>query len=170
LTRAESVNASTSSQTITTADTYIAGSSCVVGAGKWAAGGQYKCRFDILKTAAGTATWQMNIRAGTAGTTADTAIAGGSYYTQTAAADQMIVDINLNIRSIGASATCAGNLILYHTAANNTGYGQVNMVLPVQIGQVATFNSTTATTIGVSFNGGAAHSGTVTAVQASYMQ
>jgi hypothetical protein len=170
LQRGEWVNASTSSQTVTTTDTYITGSSCVVGAGNWAAGGQYRCRFEILKTNASTAVWSVNIRAGTAGTTADTAIIAVTGNTQTAIGDTMVLDINVNVRTIGASATSAGNMIAYHTAANSAGYGLTLNVVPLAIGQAATFNSTTATTIGVSFNGGASHSGTVTTVQASYMQ
>jgi hypothetical protein len=162
-------NASTSNQSVTTADTYIAGSSIVVGAGNWAAGGQYKCRFEIVKTAASTATWALNIRVGT-GVVGDTAIIGGNFYPQTASIDTMIVDLNVNIRTIGASATSAGNVMLIHAAGNGVGYGLAFPATPVAIVQSATFNSTTATTIGVSFNGGASHSGTVTTVQASYMQ
>lgn len=169
LQRGEWVNASTTTQNPLAADVYIAGSSCVVGANNWAAGGQYRCRFEIVKTAASTATFALNIRVGT-GVVGDTLIVGGNILAQTGVVDSMIIDVCVNIRSIGASATSAGNLLLSHTAANGAGYGLPGPTFVTAMSQVATFNSTTATTIGVSFNGGTSHNGTVTCVQASYMQ
>jgi len=166
----EYINASTSTQTITTAETYVTGSSIVIPANGWKAGSRYKCRFDITKTTAGTAAWTLSVRAGTAGSTADTAIITAGLGAQTAVADTMIVDLNVTIRTTGGSATSIGNVVFSHNAASGTGYGFSLNVTPGLLAQAATFNTGTATTIGVSFNGGASHSGSVTTVQAELTQ
>src|SRR5260221_14534283 len=56
-------------------DTYLAGSGgTLANAGSWKAGTQYRLRFDMTKTAAGTATPILVLRLGTTGTTRDAAI------------------------------------------------------------------------------------------------
>jgi hypothetical protein len=164
------LNASTATQGFLATDTYMTGSNIVIPANAWVAGGQYRCRFEIVKGLVSTAAWSLSIRVGTAGGISDTLIIGGAVATQTAVADTMIVDLCVNIRTIGSAATSAGNLVLTHTAPNGAGYGVATPAYAFALAQQATFNSTTATTIGLSFNGGASHNGNVTTLQASYMQ
>src|SRR4029077_6129121 len=70
---AQLVNSSVSAQSPSTADVYLAGSNIVVTAGDFKAKGQYKCVFDMTKSA-GTGAIVITLRVGTAGTTADAAI------------------------------------------------------------------------------------------------
>ena len=63
-------NSSVTSQSLSTSDVYLAGSSIVVPAGGFKAKAQYRCRFDVVKSA-GTGTIALNVRIGTLGTTGD---------------------------------------------------------------------------------------------------
>src|SRR5690348_3494048 len=58
-------NASTAAQTLGTSDTYLTGSGLTVVAGRLQANSFYRCRFDMTKTAASTATAAMTLRMGT---------------------------------------------------------------------------------------------------------
>jgi hypothetical protein len=69
------------------ADTYLTGSSVVIAAGDFKQKGQYHCIFDMVKTAAGTATPIVTVRIGTAGTTADTGLITFTFAAGTAAVD-----------------------------------------------------------------------------------
>jgi hypothetical protein len=162
-------NASNANQTGFSADTYLAGSSITVPAGLWQAGGIYKLRFDMVKTAAGTATFAINIRMGTAGTTADTAVLTLTFGAGTANADTGIFEVLATFRTVGSGtsavlqgiARCTHHLAatgLVSTGASGTG---------IIIGTSAGFASTTQTYIGASINGGASFSGTNTMVISS---
>lgn len=150
-------------------DTYLAGSSILLPSGVSIAGIQYICEFDMVKTAAGTATPIVNIRFGTAGTTADTAIVAMTFAAGTAAADtgKMTVVANFRAAGSGTTAVVVGSTMINHalaatglTATGASGTGQITTVS-------SGFNSTPANSIiGVSFNGGTAFSGTNTYVQA----
>jgi hypothetical protein len=170
LQRAEWVNSSITSVSAAYAtDTYLAGSSVVVGAGNWAAGGQYSCTFDLSKTAAGTATFIINIRAGVNGSIADASIGTITLLAGTANADSGVITVRFNLRAIGASANGAYYITLLHSTAS-TGIASVGLFAMSTPAGSSNFNSTTATTLGLSINGGASFSGTTTTVQTAYMQ
>lgn len=158
-------NSSTSAQGgagVFSGDTYLVGSGITIPVGGWTAGTTYKCRFDMSKTAAGTANLLLNVRIGTTGTTADAAVlAYNSGLAQTVNADQATFEILLTIRTLGASAAiiCAVNIY----RINATAVGFAALATPCIISAptaTTTFNSTTATKIGVSFNGGTSFVGT----------
>jgi autotransporter adhesin len=75
------------------------------------------------KTAAGTGTFQFRIYRGTNGTTADTADVTQSFGTQTAAIDNMTVDVELVVTTTGATGAYYWSIIPTHTAARITGFG-----------------------------------------------
>jgi len=157
-------------QSVGTSDTYITNSTCTLPSGTlFAAGGQYKLRFVMSKTAAGVASWVLSIRLGAFGNTSDTVVATTTIGPQTAAVDALSCDLSVNIGSTGATANTISYMLYSHALAANTGYGGP-AVTPVNFTQSATFNQTTAKSIGISFNGGAAHAGTVNIVQAQYTQ
>lgn len=151
------------------ADTYLAGSAIAIPAGAWKAGTQYQCTLDLTKTGAGTATPIFQVRMGTLGTTGDASIATLTFAVGTANADAGIVDIWVNFRSIGSGTAAViqvGGRITHHLAATGlttTGASGTGIILATSSG----FNSTTQTTIGVSFNGGTSFSGTNTFVQST---
>jgi hypothetical protein len=145
------------------ADTYISGSSINIGTvGSWKAGMVYVVTFDMVKTAAGTATPIAIVRMGTGGTTSDAAILTFTHTAGTAAADTGVFTITVEFRSVGSgsAAVIAGVSELKHqlastglTSAGTAGYQAV----PVAS---SGFDSTTSNIIGVSFNGGASFVGT----------
>jgi hypothetical protein len=150
-------------------DTYLAGSSVTINtAGAWRAGGAYHLIFDMAKSAAGTGTPVLTVRMGTLGTTADFAALTITFPAGTAAIDTGIFELWVNFRSVGSgtSAVIQGVAEVRHNNTNTglvvTGTGSTEVVL----GTSAGFNSSTATVLGVSFNGGTSFSGTNTLCQA----
>lgn len=151
------------------ADTYLAGSSISMPAGGPVVGTTYHCMFDMVKTAAGTAAFVVNLRYGTAGTTADTAIISFSFTAGTAAADTGLIEIWGHFRTVGSgtSAVFVAHAGLSHllaatglTTLGASGYAAITTVS-------SGFNSTPASSIlGLSVNGGASFSGTNTIVEA----
>jgi hypothetical protein len=163
-------NASTASVVSSfAADTYLTGSAVTVAAGDIKARGQYHCVFDVAKTAAGVATPIVTIRAGTAGTTADTAVCVFTFGAGTAASDTGMFEVWLNIRTTGVGASSERMCKGVHNLATT---GLFNNAALWMIGAVSgsTFNSNTATIIGLSFNGGSSFVGTNTLVQAQLEQ
>lgn len=149
-------------------DTYLAGSSIVIPtAGAWKATTCYRCTFDMTKTGAGTATPIITIRMGTLGTTGDAAIATITFGAGSAAIDTGTFEVMVNFRSVGAGTSAVIQTVVkceHHLAATgltNTGASGCGIILATSSG----FNSTTQTTIGLSFNGGSSFSGTNTLVQ-----
>lgn len=150
------------------ADTYLAGSSIVIPAGGPIVGTVYRCKFDMVKTAAGVAAFTVNVRYGTAGTVADASILALAFAVGTAVADTGLFEINLHFRTVGsgtAAVIVATIKCDHHLAATGlittgaSGYGQVTSVS-------AGFDSTPAGSIlGISVNGGAAFAGTNTIVE-----
>lgn len=151
------------------ADTYLVGSSIAMPATGFTAGMRYRCMFDLIKTAAGTATLAVNLRIGTAGSTADTAILTFTFGAGTAAVDSGIVTVDAYFRTVGSgtSAVMVGECYINHALAATglistgaSGFGQLNVVS-------SGFDSTTTgTIIGLSVNGGTSFSGTNNMVQA----
>jgi hypothetical protein len=164
--RRHATKANTASQSATFAtDTYLTNSNIVLAANSWLAQGAYYCVFDMVKTAAGTATAIITVRAGTLGTTGDAAILTFTFLAGVAAADTGIFEIWATIRTNGATGTLQG---MCRSFCTGTGLvGKTNWVITSVSG---TINTTTVTNIGVSFNGGTSFSGTCTLAQADYTQ
>ena len=148
-------------------DTYLAGSAITIPvAGAWAVGTICKWQFDMTKTAAGTATPSVIVRMGTTGAIGDAQITSVTWAAGTAAIDAGIFDVTVVFRTIGAGTAAVINVMgrcTHHLAATglmSTGASGTAIALAVSGG----FNSTTQTVIGLSFNGGAAFSGTNTYV------
>jgi hypothetical protein len=163
-------NGSSAQQTGFTADQYLTGSTITVNAGDFTVGSQYRCTFDMAKTG-GTATPIVTIRVGTAGTTSDAAVQTITWGAGTAIADTGTFEVRVNFRAVGASATVASfgqcNHNLASTGLTSTGASGNGTISNTTS---ATFNSTAATKIGISFNGGASFGGTNNIVQAVYNQ
>jgi hypothetical protein len=98
-------NASTAVQTGFAADTYLSGSMISIPQGKVKVGTKYKCKFNVVKTAAGVAAPVITVRVGTAGTVADTARTTLTYAAQTAAIDEGEIEVECVVRATGAGAT-----------------------------------------------------------------
>jgi hypothetical protein len=152
-------------------DTSLAGSSITLDkAGFWAAGDEYRLKFDMTKTAAGTATPILVIRMGTLGTTADTAILTFTGAAGTAAVDSGVFDVVCTFRTVGSgtSAVLQGVFECRHSLAAtgliSTGASGIAVIAATSSG----FDSSTPTIIGASFNGGTSFAGTSTIVQASF--
>lgn len=155
------------------ADTYLAGSAITMPAGGPVSSGStatvYKCKFDMAKTGAGTAAFTVNVRYGTAGTTADASVLSLAFAAGTAAADTGLFELLLHFRTVGSGTAAVIAALIdcsHHLAATGlvstgaAGYGLVE-------GVSAGFDSTPAGSIlGISVNGGASFSGTNTIAQA----
>lgn len=150
-------------------DTLLAGSTILLPSGITVAGVQYQVVFDMVKTAAGTATPIINIRYGVNGTTADASICTMTFGAGTAAADTGKFTLVGTLRSAGAgtSAVMVGSTMINHhlaaTGLTSTGASGTGQITTVGGG----FNSTTSNAyLSVSFNGGTSFSGTNNYVQA----
>lgn len=111
--------------------------------GSLVVGRRFRFTIDVIKTAAGLATWAVKVKYGTNGTTADAAIASWTSGTNTAAVDQAILIIEVVITALGSgtSATAACTAFYTNTLTNATGLGRID---PVP-GSTAGFDSTAAT-------------------------
>ena len=155
-------------------DTYLTGSSIAIPSGRLQAKTMYECVFNVTKTAAGTAAPAINIRFGTAGTTADASVCAMTHSAQSAVTDEGLFVVRAIFRTVGSgtSAVIQGVSMLEH----EKGYGNTAStgLSVVSADHVATtgggFNSTVASSIiGLSVNGGASASWTVNLVQAKLM-
>jgi len=167
------INGSSSAQSAGgfSSDTYIAGSVVPIAAGDLKVGGWYRARFHITKTAFGSAAPVLTFRIGTAGTVSDAAILTFTLAAGTAVVDTGFVELLVNIRAVGASAIVAGVLIVSHNLTN-TGLWNSGSI-SVVIGGVtvsSAFNSTTATKLGMSWNGGLSAQHTIAICQAELHQ
>lgn len=146
------------------ADTYLVGSQIVIPSSRPRVGTKYRCKFDMTKTAAGTATAIATLRYGTLGTTGDAGICTFTFAAGTAVADVGEFEIVANFRTIGTGTTAVvqGTINLVSNLST-TGLTNASKVITVTS---AGFDSTTGSYIGVSFNGGASFSGTNTQVEA----
>lgn len=159
--------ASPANQTGFAADTYLVGSAVPVPPGGFTNGMRYTCKFDMVKTAAGTATPTVIVRIGTLGTTADTAILTFTFAAGTAAVDTGTFEVAAHFRLSGTTAVLVGTVECRHALAATglvstgaSGQGQLSVTS-------SAFDATAINTIiGVSFNGGASFAGTNTLVEA----
>ena len=159
---------SVANQTGFSTDTYMTGSPVAIPNSLVRVGTAYRFKFDMVKTAAGTATPIFVVRFGTAGTTADTARLTFTFGAGTAAIDTGLIDITAYFRVAGASATMVGIARISHhlaaTGLTSTGASGNGIILAT----AAAFDATVANSIiGVSFNGGASFAGTNTFQQAT---
>ncbi len=153
-------------------DTYVAGSSVTVVAGNWKIGATYYCVFDMVKTGAGTATPIITVRMGTLGTTGDASIVTITFAVGTGVIDTGTFEVWLNFRTVGSGTSAVIQAIsrcthaLAATGLTTTGASGTGVIIATSSG----FNSTTQTTLGISFNGGSSFSGTNTLVQSQFTQ
>ncbi len=157
-----SYNSSTAAQGAGFAsDTYLTGSFILFPTAP-KVGTKFKLKFDVSKTAAGTATPIITVRLGTAGSTADTARNTFTFSAGTAATDVGTFEVDCVFRAVGASAVLQGRCAL--TSQATTG---ISSLLKTQQSTSGSFDSTTAGLgIGVSVNGGASAAWTVQLVDA----
>lgn len=135
-------------------DTYLTGSALAIG-GKIKAGTTLRWKLSVTKTAAGTATPIVNVRFGTAGTTADTARLTFTFLAQTAIADTGWFDIEVTVYSVSATGTVAGAIRFEHklTTTGLANAAQVQLFTATS----AAFDTTVANLIaGLSVNPGTA--------------
>ena len=163
-------NASVTNQTGFAADTYLIGSAIAIPNSSLRAKSRYRLRFAMTKTAAGVAALVVTVRFGTNGTVADTALLTfTSPTTQTAHIDTATFDLEISFRTVGSgtAAVISGWLTAGkdNTTANR---GHFLVAQYVAQGVSAGFDSTVSNSIiGVSYNGGAAYSGTCSIVDAT---
>lgn len=157
------------SQTPFATDTYLTGSFILFPTGGPTAGMLYEMTFDVVKTAAGTATPIIIVRVGTAGTVSDTARITFTFGAGTAAVDKGEFKVHAMFRSVG-SGTAAVLQGRSRLVSDLTVTGLSNAVKALQVTS-AGFDSTVASSgIGVSYNGGASAAHTVQLVEASLIQ
>lgn len=160
--------ASTADQTGFAADTYLAGSAIKFPLGRApVVGASYHCRWDMVKTAAGTATPIVIVRFGTAGTVADTARLTFTFTAGSAAIDTGMFELWAHWRAVGASSVLTGVCSLNHAlAATGLTTGGTGGQFQVAVTSSAFNSGVAGSYIGVSFNGGTSFAGTNTLVQA----
>lgn len=145
-------------------DTYLAGSACTVPAAQLKIASKYRCKFNVVKTAAGIAAPVLNIRVGTLGTVADTSRGALTFAAQTAAIDEGVFEIECVFRTVGAAATLQSLGELRHRLSVT---GLSTDVSGAKSATSGTFDSTAAGLIvGISVNGGLSAAWTVSLVSA----
>jgi hypothetical protein len=107
-----------------------------------AVGTRFRWTVAMTKTAAGTGTFIIGIYRGTNGSTADTLDVAQSIGTQTAAVDNMTVDVEMVVTATGATGSYYWSIIPNNKAASATGFG-------VAVGPTAYFSGTVS---GVAMN------------------
>jgi len=148
------------------ADTYLVGSSCAIPSGLLQAKAKYRCRFNVVKTAAGVATPIINVRFGTAGSVADASRGTLTFSAQTAVVDEGVFEVECVFRTVGSGTVAVVQTVgqLRHRLSI-TGLG-VGTSEP-EIATSAGFDSTVANSIiGLSVNGGALAAWTIAIVSA----
>lgn len=159
-------NASVTAQTVSgNSDNYIAGSLITIPAGKVKVGTKYRVKFNVVKTAAGTAAPTIKLLIGTLGTTSDTARNTLTFAAQTGAIDEGDFECEFVFRVAGASAVIQGLGRLLHRLIT-TGLNVTGIYTSV-LNTGAAFDVTTATKIGIAVNPGASASWTVSLAEAS---
>lgn len=161
---------STVNQTGFAADVALAGSVIAIPSSLVRAGSMYRLLFDMTKTAAGTATFTITIRFGTAGAIGDAARLTFTFAAGTAAIDSGMFEVLVHFRNVGAAAVAVGIARCFHhlaaTGLISTGASGFGQILVTS----ASFDTTVpASFISASVNGGASFSGTGTLVQAQLL-
>jgi hypothetical protein len=162
----------TSQATFSSSDLYVTNSNVTVAAGDFKAKGQYRCVFDMTKSA-GTGAIVISVRVGTGGIVSDPQILSFTFGAGTGVADTGTFEIIATWRTVGSgtSAVMQGVCRAQKNAATTTGlWNNAGTDLVIVAATSAGFNSSTATNIGVSFNGNTAFAGTSTLCQATLIQ
>lgn len=148
------------------ADTYLVGSSAPIPAGLLQAKSKYRCRFNVVKTAAGVAAPVIQVRFGTAGSTADAARCTLTFAAQTAVIDEGLFEVEVVFRTVGAGTAAvlqAVGALLHRLSITGLSVD----VSGVKLSTSAGFDSTVANSIiGLSVNGGASAAWTIQVVSA----
>ena len=161
-------NSSVANQTGFAADTYLIGSNVLVPTGKLQVRSMYRCLWNTAKTAAGLATPIIQVRVGTAGSTADTSRLTFTFAAGTAAADEGQWELAVTFRTVGSgTSTVIAGICTLTSNLSTTGLSpNVKSRNAVSAG----FDSTVANLqIGVSVNGGASAAWTTNVVQADLL-
>lgn len=121
-------NSSSQSQTVVSGTNYyITGSNITANPSLpitgMVVGTRFVWRVAMTKTAAGTGTFQIAIYRGTNGSTSDTQDVLQTIGTQTAAVDNMTVDVEVVVTATGASGSYYWSIIPNNKAATATGFG-----------------------------------------------
>ena len=143
-------NTSVTNQTPSTSDVYLAGSNIVLPAGGFKANGQYRCLFDVVKSA-GTGTIVLTVRIGTAGTTGDTSRITFTFPAGTSVADTGNMEVIVNWRTVGGgtSAVVSGFCRAIKNTVTAAGLWNTTSAAFTIVGTVSGgFDSSAATTIG----------------------
>lgn len=104
-------------------------------------------RVYLDKTAAGTGTFQIIIYRGINGTTSDTADVTQTVGTQTAVADNMVVDVMLTVTATGATGSYFWSICPMQRAATATGFGVVTGTTGLFTGTVSSVAMNTSSLI-----------------------
>lgn len=161
--------ASVATQAGFSADTYVTNSGLLIGSFGVQAQTIFEWQLSASKTGAGAATPIYIIRIGTNQTTGDTARLTLTGPIQTAVADIGTLNIRVVVRNVGAAGVLQGTAWWDHqgTAASSTGgTGFANNSTGHVVGTSAAFDNSALSTnfVGLSVNGGASASWTVTDV------
>lgn len=121
-------NSSTAQQAFTAATRAVVNGTVIkVPVGGLKAGARYKARFNVAKTAAGTATSTVDVAIGTLATGLNTARLSFTKPAGTAAADEGVIEVDVLIRSVSATGVIAGEMTMGHNLAA-TGHAQIPFV------------------------------------------
>lgn len=162
-------NASVASQAPAAATrTYLTGSALRVSPLGLVAGARLRWRFNMTKTAAGTATSVIDICFGTLGTTADTARVSFTKPAGTAAVDEGTATIEAVVRSVSATGVVVGQFTLTHNLAA-TGHAQIPVV-DVNTVSAAFDNSSEELIVGLCLTSGASDAITIQQLTAELVQ
>ena len=157
-------NYSITSQSPTAATrTYITGSNINFIANSLAVGTRFFWVFDVTKTAAGIAESTIDIAVGTTGTISDSAILSFIKPAGTAVIDNGLFRIDALVRSIGASTVIVGHMQMTHNLSA-TGLATIPCVDVTNVS--SSFDSRTATKVGLCITTGAADAYTIQMVYA----
>lgn len=145
--------------------TYITGSNIAIPTGKLQIGTMFRWKFNMTKTAAGTASSTFDIAVGTAGTTADTARVSFTKPAGTAVVDEGTVEIIATCRGpLSASGIFVGQFSMIHNLSA-TGHATIPCVCVNTVS--AAFDVTVANLIvGLCITSGASDAITIQLVQA----
>jgi len=161
------LNRSVSSQTGFSADTYLTGSNTSFTANAPKVGTEYRCKFDVTKTAAGTATPIISLRIGTAGTTADTARCTFTFGAGTTDVDTGLFEVVATFRTVGSGTTAVVQATA--TLVNNLTTLGISNAVKCVVNTSSGFDSSTPTVIGLSYNAGTSASHTIQMVNATLL-
>lgn len=162
-------NASVTAQVVAAATlTYIAGSALAVPPGGLKVGSKIRFKFNMTKTAAGSATSAISIVFGTAGTTADTARVSFTKPAGTAAIDEAAVEVEAVVRSVSATGVVVGTFALVHNL-ENTGHAVIPAVV-VNTVSAAFDNTGDELIVGLVITTGAADAITIQQVDSELIQ